>query len=427
MPLDLPPELEAQLNKGFDDLADKFVAEAKSEDEAETAPAVEETEPTSEPVAAAETDVEKQEKEQVKDGPPPTDAASGPADSPDPLAAFYESQPKDYRDLVEKYRAGGMSLADAMVKANTEQSTAYWEVTRAKSAEAKAQKQPEVQAAPAAPATPEPTSAEAEPPEIREIDQRVGVLRSQMAGLLKSEDEYKKSLAAIEDAEEKIKLAILTQDLEFDAETKAKAELRRLLALRNDTRAYLSSIAEKKQGIEDRYDSLEVLKKQTQKVIAIERAREAEVKEREARAVEAQKAEAQSRWKAASDAWDTNLPTITNEGDPVPQELLGDFKELALKHIYDSTNGNPPAPADVPKLMREAKAKFDQRIELAHRVRSRTFAERKEKDLQVVSQAPDGKAAQAPAVKRRNFASDEEFEAHLNRAWDGIRSRVAQG
>jgi hypothetical protein len=312
-----------------------------------------------------------------------------------------------------------MSLTDAMTKANSEQSPAYWEQTRAKAAEAKAQKE--------APATPAPTAQEPDntPAEIREIDQRVGVLRQQFAGLVGEEEKYTKSLAMIEDAAERITRTILTSDLDFEQEQKAKAELKSLTEQRDAHKRYLGHIASRKEALEDKYAIETRLKTTQERLIAIQSAREAEIKEREARATEAKREAEEARWRAASVAWETNFDAIKNEGDPVPNELLEKFKRQALDHIFAATKGAPAAPGDIPKLLREAKAEFDRDWDLAHRLKSRAFNERKEKDLQIGQPAPDSKSATAPVVKKRAFASDDEFEAHINRSFAAIQGKAS--
>lgn len=418
MSLDLPAELEAKLAAGFEAAEAAFMEDS-------SAPADEEAGPTPDAPAADQPVVEaaQQEKEQaVQDGPTPTEAPSVSADVNDPIQKLYEAQPQDYRDLVEKYRAGGMSLSEAMTKANAEQAPAYWERSRAKAAEAKAAKQAETPdpAPPAAAETKPAETAAEQPPELREIEVRANAIRQQMAGLLNEESEYKSSLANIENAMEKLNDRLLNEELDFDADVAAKKELRKLREMRSATIRYLGRIAERKETVEDKWSVQQDLKRFAEQTIALKQAREAEVREREVRAKEAQEQQQQQRWKAASDAWESNYQSVSSEGDPVPTELVDEFKELALKHIYESSKGAPPNPADVPKLMREAKAKFDKRVELFHTVKSRMFAERKEKDLQVTQTAPDPKVATAPGVKKRDFADEDEWSAAIRQRYERI-------
>jgi hypothetical protein len=382
----------------------------------EQEPAAPATEPSVEAAPAVE-----QEPTETAVAPEPTSEPAAPVSQPAtsvdedaPLRSFLETQPKDYTDLVAKYQAGGKSLKDAMTEANAQMSPRYWQTTKAEAEKAKAATEPVPPTAPEV--KPEPTISS---PDVAAFDAEVGQLLQQMKGLLAVEEravtfknsaEQKRAelLAEIDELTER---HLTTADYEEGERLKAdilkKRAQRSALDIKvREVSRDLELIDLRKQSLEGRNEIL-TEKKARALSVAEAKAREAERQEqlKHAAAAESAKAE-QARKEAVAAAWATALPVVKAEGDPLDPEEIAAFEDSALTFYAKHPKSKSLNPSDVLEILREHKKAYDAQVELNHRKKSRIYSLKKEAD--VVVNAPSGKDAVAPAVKRGFALRDDD-------------------
>jgi hypothetical protein len=356
---------------------------------------------------------------------PPSEPVSQPASTPEanPDAA-YETLLADpdltdeARNLVKKYQGEGKSAAYAIKEALKQSATAYWDRSRTLAAEAKQEPKQE-SPSPQAQAAIQPEAPQVVPPDVAAYDAEVGQLLQQMKGLLAVEEravtfknsaEQKRAelLAEIDELTER---HLTTADYEEGERLKAdilkKRAQRSALDIKvREVSRDLELIDLRKQSLEGRNEILS--EKKARALSAAEaKAREAERQEqlKHAAAAESAKAE-QARKEAVAAAWATALPVVKAEGDPLDPEEIAAFEDSALTFYAKHPKSKSLNPSDVLEILREHKKAYDAQVELNHRKKSRIYSLKKEAD--VVVNAPSGKDAVAPAVRRGFGAQNED-------------------
>jgi hypothetical protein len=356
---------------------------------------------------------------------PPSEPVSQPASTPEASSDdAYKSLLEDpeltesARNLIKKYQRDGEPVAKALKVAFNHAADPYWEKTRAMAAAASAEVKPEV-APPAPQAAPQTVPEPISSPDVAAFDAEVGQLLQQMKGLLAVEEravtfktnaEQKRAelLAEIDELTER---HLTTADYEEGERLKAdilkKRAQRSALDIKvREVSRDLELIDLRKQSLEGRNEILS--EKKARALSAAEaKAREAERQEqlKHAAAAESAKAE-QARKEAVAAAWATALPVVKAEGDPLDPEEIAAFEDSALTFYAKHPKSKSLNPSDVLEILREHKKAYDAQVELNHRKKSRIYSLKKEAD--VVVNAPSGKDAVAPAVRRGFGAQNED-------------------
>jgi len=385
-------------NTDFDSLVEAAFKAAEPTEAEVTAAPTEGSTPEEKPAEAVP--------QEAKTTETPTESPSEPAPQPSPVVdadAIAESliETDEARNLVAKYKAAGKTTAEAVREALKHSAPAYWDKSKAEAEKARAAKE-QVESPSAPIPSPEPTVDV--PAELQSIDQRMQALVEEHTALAETEQTISGQLANI-NAEIDQRIDQLSQELDFETEKSVKARLAQLKTWKREHEGYLKvTLPREKSRIERDYRQEEIAKFNTERVLELSRAREAEARERQRLADDYAKTAEESRRRGIFDAWNANLEVVAKEGDPVPDDLMAKFTDAAMMHL---ARKDPKTGAEVGPILREFKREWDELGDKLHRLKSKTYAEKK--DQHVAVNAPVAPSVQ-PVVKKRGAFTDDEWD-----------------
>lgn len=391
-----PGDFDAMVEEGFKNLSEAPVEAATAEPEAGSTP------------EAAPAEVVPQETKSPEPAPESPSAAAQPSPAVVDADVIAESliETDEARNLVAKYKAAGKSTVEAVREALKHSAPAYWTQSKAEAERARAAKEQPAESTSAPVATPAPTTAELPAPaELQAIDARMRALETEWNTLAASETKFSTQLQAIKAEIAERQDVLLTQDLDFEQEKALKDRLRYLRSVEKQSEAYLSSVDKEKRQLDLLYRQEQTHRWSTQRVLELSQAREAEARERQRATEELTKTAEANRRRGIYEAWEANLSVIAKEGDPVSDDLFESFKDKAMDAV---ARKDPKSGADVPAILREFKREWDELGDKFHRLKSKTYAERKEQHVNV--NAPSGANAVAPVLKSRGPLTEDELD-----------------
>jgi hypothetical protein len=395
----------------FDSLVDASFSKVAETPAVETPSAEPATGSTPE-VKAAEPEAQQEQKESEPEGSTPEPTQTSPVvDDSAVLERFVAKQDEPYRNLIQKYRASGVSLEDAITQANSQASTAYWNETKAKAEAAKAQK--EQPGSTPEPVQPTPTAVEIPAaPELQTIDDRIRAFTAEKTDVEQKHGLFSGQLQNIQQKIRQLTVASVNPNLDFEKKQAVEQELLGELAKEEQHIAFLNHLVDTHGRLEGQLGLLSLNRQVLATQLQDRAAREAAIRERQRSDEESVKAAEVARWSGIKQAWESSSEAVAKEGEAVDPDLFAEFKDDALTYV---ARQDPKTAAEVPALIREFKAKWDAKNDKVHRAKSKVYAAKKERDTSV--NAPEGEKAVAPTTVKRGPFHEDEWDMAVNSRW----------
>lgn len=282
---------------------------------------------------------------------------------------------------------------------------AWWETNNRAAEMSKKLKEKEQVESP--PQKPEPTLEAQATPELQRFDSRLGAIVQRFGDVKSQRDGAVEKIRSLDAEIKKLNRSILRDDPNTDL-VAAKEKLAEMIDQRDQFESSLSSLDERLDVLTQQFEDTKYLRDKAAKdhelQLEVQRAREAEQKERETREVE-----------AASRSLDEGISTAATE-EKIPTDLHEDFREFAVAQaaIYlNATNpdGSPRFINDMVAFMKSAAKKFVATLDKHHRAKSAEYSQLKAQDSKVDAPAK----AVAPEAKRPRTVKEWD---DLSESWE---------
>lgn len=317
-----------------------------------------------------------------------SEAAAQQEESPSPVSTQAEaSEPSEYDKALAKHGGDPMKLARHYWETQT-QNARLPELER-KIQELQAQVAQSKPASPAEAKTASETApAPAVAPEIQHFDQRMAALDYEFRGNQTKAVEYQTYVRRLDN-----QIAGLIRKIRSEDPSMDKFAVERELAEAYDNKVAfergLESLTQRNQALVNEFTTLEQSKKLAERVLAFERSREAELKNRQ-----------EGEYTSIRRNFESAVQKVAQTRN-IPPDRLDRFKRLARAAANDyldneaDENGIP----DFEKFVSDFADDFKQMGEQAVRQAATNYSKEKQADVKV--NAPTGKKAFAPEEKPR--------------------------